>query len=153
LSALNCWQELEVYALPARAGTGAAIMPPPAETIEAAAVAVVPANEVQAVATAAAGFESARAAALPPMAQLTRTPPPTHPVPASVNVAATANAQATLESARTGEAPATTGARTPAVAALNWATVFLAGLMLIVILGLLHALVRAMHALAHARSK
>jgi hypothetical protein len=141
LSALNCWQEIEVYGMPPALAPYAVIQPP-----------VVQIN-TEAPFTVVASSESGHATAVAAVVQTASAQKPTQPAPVQVNVEAKAQVEVFPETVAPAKAAPPPPAA-PATAGLNWTVVLLAAVALFgATFGVAYALIRASHAAASAKSK
>lgn len=147
LSAMNNWQEIEVYALPVTVLGAAETALPPTVAAATSVLAVEP-TEATPGAVAISTESNSNGAGAKPVAIQTassRRPPKPSPSPAQeVSEPATAT-----PSPKNSE-PAQPGS---GMAGLNWPTAFLASLVLITILGLIYALRRGAPAAPLAKAK
>ena len=139
LSALNCWQEIEVYALPDAPKPKAAITTPTATTIAEPQPPVVPPPALPAVAPVST--ESKTAAAKPAEAPAPPTVAQTAPAPEAT-------------SSTPAQAPTQPAVAAPVAARFNWTGPLLAGLALLAVaLGVIYALTRNSHPAPLAKAK
>jgi hypothetical protein len=141
LSALNCWQEIEIYGLPPALAPIAAVQPP--------AVAI----RTEAPHTVVASSESGHATAVAAVVQTEPEQKPARSAPVQVNVEAKAHVEVFPETAVPAKAAPPPSAA-PATTGLNWTVVLLAAVALFgATFGVAYALIRASHAAASAKPK
>lgn len=141
LSALNCWQEIEVYALPVGSKTQAAIMPPAAATIANPPQVVLQSSEVNATAIASVESQSSESTTMRTVRSATSITYPGHVVPVQVNAAATAHATASVTTPAPSQ-PQVLSTSPIVASGFNRVGLSLAGLMAFLLLVVVHLLTR-----------